>query len=189
MLPGIMGSELRLGDEVIWPGPASSLLLEFKRTPDLLRPNLVATDVPRSFGGAVSIYETLILDLEVCGFHEMTRLRTLHVVPYDWRKSNYEAAGILAKRLDDIRGEHGGELTITLSGPQYGRPGQPLLSRMRGVQRSRRIRMCAYPDHHRHTASERRGCRPVRRGSGKEALSEQIAGATTGKRRSLPFHL
>ena len=49
LLPGIMGSELRLDKELIWPGPAASLIFPYKKMTELLDPNLVATDIIRSF--------------------------------------------------------------------------------------------------------------------------------------------
>jgi len=113
-VPGIMGSTLRLGSDVIWPGSASSLLLEYKLMPDLLRPELVATDVLRTFAGVYSIYDPILNDLEACGFSEIGAPKTLYIFPYDWRKSNYEAAAALAKTIDDIRAEHGSDLKITL---------------------------------------------------------------------------
>src|ERR1039457_1443620 len=102
LLPGIMGSQLCLGSDVIWPGPLTSLIGEYKRMTDLLRPELVATDVLRNYG-IFSIYDPLISDLEDCDFKENGNPKTLYVFPYDWRKSNYESAGLLAGLIDQIR--------------------------------------------------------------------------------------
>ena len=49
LIPGIMGSVLKLGDEIIWPGPVSSLIFSFGKMPELMREDLVATDCIRSF--------------------------------------------------------------------------------------------------------------------------------------------
>ncbi|HME07241.1 MAG TPA: hypothetical protein VKG25_09330 [Bryobacteraceae bacterium] len=113
-VPGIMGSKLCLGADVVWPGSVSSLILEYKRMPDLMRPDLVATDILRNFAGIYSIYDPIIVDLDACGFEEHGKPQTLYVFPYDWRKSNYLAAAALADRLDEVRAGHAGDLKITL---------------------------------------------------------------------------
>jgi len=97
-LPGIMGSELKLGNDRIWPGPAASLIGTYKKMAELLRPELVASDVIRSFSVSTQ-YQALIDDLRRFGFVENQRLFPF---PYDWRKSNSEAAGKLADRLDAL---------------------------------------------------------------------------------------
>ncbi len=112
-LPGIMGSKLCLGRDVLWPGSVASLVLEYNRMPDLLRPDLVATDVLRSFAG-FSVYDPIIDDLETCGFHERRNPKTLYLFPYDWRKSNSRAADGLAKLIDGIRDEHRADVKITI---------------------------------------------------------------------------
>ncbi len=113
-VPGIMGSKLSLGADVVWPGSVASLLVEYKRMPDLMRPELVATDVLRSFAGFYSVYDPIITDLEACGFRENGNPKTLYVFPYDWRKSNYIAAQALAGCIDQIRAANTGDLEITL---------------------------------------------------------------------------
>ena len=113
LLPGIMGSTLCLGSGVIWPGPVSSLIGEYKLMPNLLRPELVATDALRNYG-VFSIYDSVISDLEDMGFEENGSPKTLYVFAYDWRKSNYEAAGRLADCIDKIRASVAGELSITI---------------------------------------------------------------------------
>jgi len=119
LLPGIMGSQLCLGSDVIWPGPLTSLIGEYKRMTDLLRPELVATDVLRNYG-IFSIYDPLISDLEDCDFKENGNPKTLYVFPYDWRKSNYESAGLLAGLIDRIRASIEGDLKIILIGHSMG---------------------------------------------------------------------
>jgi phospholipase A1 len=101
LVPGIMGSELRLDGDVVWPGPASSFISGYKRMPDLLREDLVASDVIRSYLISRQ-YSSLIEDLATCGFHERGSPPTLFVFPYDWRKDNREAAAKLADLLDRV---------------------------------------------------------------------------------------
>lgn len=110
-LPGIMGSELRLVDKRIWPGSVGSLFGAYKQMDELLRPDLVAVDVIRSFSVSEQ-YKALLDDLRKFGFEEG---RGLYPFPYDWRKSNAEAADRLADRLDELVGrpEHAGaEITL-----------------------------------------------------------------------------
>jgi hypothetical protein len=90
-----MGSELRLGTEVIWPGPIRSLLLSYRKMEQLLDPNLTAAGVIRTYAFSTQ-YQAIISDLETCGFREDRK--TLFVFPYDWRKPNEVAS----ERLADV---------------------------------------------------------------------------------------
>src|SRR5260370_12794937 len=101
-VPGIMGSVLKLNDEVIWPRPIQSLVFPYQKMPQLLDPNLVATDCIRHF--ILPQYQSIINDLEICGFEEQTR--TLIICAYDWRKSIEQAANTLAKALADVSAPH-----------------------------------------------------------------------------------
>jgi pimeloyl-ACP methyl ester carboxylesterase len=110
IVPGIMGSVLKDGDRVVWPGSVAEMVLPYSQMPALLKPGLVATDVIRS----VSIsrqYIQLIDAMSACGFVEADG--TLTVFPYDWRKDNALAAAGLATHLDALV-ERLGDVTITL---------------------------------------------------------------------------
>lgn len=111
LVPGIMGSELRLAGEVIWPGPILSLLLPYRKMAQLLDPGLVATDVIRKYAFSTQ-YQALVDDLGACGFTESDQ--TLVVFPYDWRKPNELAARQLADRLDAVVEAHGADVEISL---------------------------------------------------------------------------
>jgi pimeloyl-ACP methyl ester carboxylesterase len=111
VLPGIMGSELRLNGELIWPGPASSLVLPYKQMAELKSPDLEPTDIIRSFSFSDQ-YQKLIDDLALCGFREGDQ--TLFVCPYDWRKSMLLAAEVLANKVDAALAAHGGRAEISL---------------------------------------------------------------------------
>ena len=110
LVPGIMGSELRDGEQLIWPGTPLELLFSYKKMASLLKPGLVASDVIRSVS-VVRIYAELISSLKSCGFDEPAG--TLVVFPYDWRKDNALAAAGLANCLDKIAARSP-EATITL---------------------------------------------------------------------------
>lgn len=111
LIPGIMGSVLQLGDEIIWPGPASSLILPFGKMQELMREDLVATDCIRSFS-ITDQYQALIDDLMTCGFSEADH--TLVVAAYDWRKDNALAAQKLADHIDDAEKRYGDKVAIML---------------------------------------------------------------------------
>lgn len=112
LIPGIMGSELRLGDEVVWPGPIQSLVFAYTKMDQLLSPYLRATDVIRSYAYFSTQYQALIDDLAVLGFREPDR--TLLVFPYDWRKANENAADKLADLLDTVPTLHGARAEVSI---------------------------------------------------------------------------
>jgi pimeloyl-ACP methyl ester carboxylesterase len=113
LVPGILGSELRLNGQMVWPGSVTDLVLPFYRIADLLRDDLVATDVIRSYSISTQ-YQALINDLARCGFREDDDPPTLVVCPYDWRKANELAAVTLADRLDAAVDQHGGDVEVSL---------------------------------------------------------------------------
>lgn len=112
LVPGIMGSTLKDGDNVIWPGNPLEILFPYKHMDALLKPDLVASDVIRS----VSIsnqYQHLIDSLAGAGFTEGPA-GNLKVFPYDWRKDNELAADLLAVCIDEFREQLGTGFFITL---------------------------------------------------------------------------
>ncbi|HSP14067.1 MAG TPA: hypothetical protein VLV78_04880 [Thermoanaerobaculia bacterium] len=113
VIPGIMGSELKLGERLIWPGPASSLILPYTLMDELLEPDLEATGIIRSFSISEQ-YNALIRDLTTCGFRLDAKPPTLRLFPYDWRKSIVGASERLAVRIGEIATEFRGECTISL---------------------------------------------------------------------------
>lgn len=113
LVPGIMGSVLKDGDQVIWPGSPLELLLPYKHMNELLKPDLHATDVIRSLSIS-SQYNDLIDALNVCGFTEQGNPQTLKVFPYDWRKDNALAALQLADSIDAMVSLLGNDAEISL---------------------------------------------------------------------------
>lgn len=113
LLPGVMGSQLYQGANLIWPGAVSELLLPYTKMAQLLDPKLTVGDIIRN----VSIsnqYQSLVEALGTCGFKEKAAKPTLVVCPYDWRKDNALAADVLAKKVMDLRRSHGAGLIINL---------------------------------------------------------------------------
>lgn len=111
VVPGIMGSVLKSGTKVIWPGPVSSLVLRYKLMAELLRDDLVAVDCIRSFA-ITDQYNRLLADLEACDFHEANG--TLVVAAYDWRQDNTKSAQTLADHIDQVVTRHGQDVDISL---------------------------------------------------------------------------
>lgn len=117
VVPGIMGSVLKLGTETIWPGSPLSLISSYKKMAQLMDDGLVATDLIRSYTIFSEQYQGLINDLATCGFIEKPAppaKSTLFVAPYDWRKSNSETAKTIADKIDEAVALHGGDAEISL---------------------------------------------------------------------------
>jgi pimeloyl-ACP methyl ester carboxylesterase len=111
LVPGIMGSVLQLGEEVIWPGPLTSLLLPFANMGKLLSEDLVATKcIGRYF--LSEQYDAIISYLEHWGFSEAKK--TLLTAPYDWRKSNESSAEVLARCVENAFTLHGGDVETSI---------------------------------------------------------------------------
>jgi pimeloyl-ACP methyl ester carboxylesterase len=143
LIPGIMGSVLKLNGEIVWPGSAWELYLPYGKTDKLLDSHLIATDVIRKVSVSVQ-YQGLIDDLGKCGFRENDNPKSLYVCPYDWRKDNAEATTKLAD-LADYAVTQGGATEISLiahsmgglvsryyleSGEFAGRPGLAAVRRL-----------------------------------------------------------
>jgi pimeloyl-ACP methyl ester carboxylesterase len=111
LLPGIMGSVLKLGEQLVWPGPVTTLLLPYEMMQELTREDLVATDCIREFF-VTDQYQKLIEDLELCGFNEADK--TLVVAAYDWRKDNAHSAETLARVLAKVQADSGADTEVTL---------------------------------------------------------------------------
>lgn len=110
LIPGVMGSVLKLGQDEIWPGSVGSLVLRYRKMKELMRDDLVASDCIRSF--VFKQYQALIDDLAICNFHESDK--TLLIAAYDWRRSIHLSAETLALQLEKAFDHHAGGLEISL---------------------------------------------------------------------------
>ena len=113
VVPGIMGSRLKLGDDLVWPGPVLSLVLPYTKMTELLSPNLTVDGCIRQY--VVSQYQPLFADLEQWGFHEADG--TLIDAAYDWRKDNAESAETLARSIWTTRSRSTAQTPISRSSP------------------------------------------------------------------------
>lgn len=105
VVPGIMGSELRLPDEKVWPPKVREVIFGYKRLDKLMRDDLVVGDII-SRVGPKGVYRSLIDDLHLCGYADQSADRRLLRFPYDWRRSNIESADKLAEVLDAFVAEN-----------------------------------------------------------------------------------
>jgi len=113
LVPGIMGSVLKLGERIIWPGAIRELMFPYRKMEELLSENLEAVDCIRSF--VLPQYEDLIKRMRNWtkqGFREEDH--TLVVAAYDWRKSNAESAETLAAKLKEVVDRENGNVRISL---------------------------------------------------------------------------
>ncbi len=109
-----MGSTLYLGEELIWPGSPTELLLPYGKMTQLMRPELEARGLILRFTIFSTQYQSLIDDLNACDFTEAATPPTLFLYPYDWRKANETAADGLADLLDAACAQHGPGVEISL---------------------------------------------------------------------------
>jgi pimeloyl-ACP methyl ester carboxylesterase len=116
-VPGIMGSILELDGKQVWPGSFASLFLPYQQMDDLLNPDLIATDIIRSFSISEQ-YRSLLKDLATCEFREDNQ--TLYICPYDWRKDNALSAILLANLVDKAVARHGIGTEVSLIGHSMG---------------------------------------------------------------------
>ncbi|KAB0325100.1 hypothetical protein LSO07_15660 [Janthinobacterium sp. PLB04] len=112
LIPGIMGSVLEDNGKIVWPGSILELMRPYNHMDSLRKPDLVATDVIRSFS-LFSQYDNIIDSLEKAGFQEGSE-GNLRVFPYDWRKDNELAATALADLIDQFAASLGPDYRITL---------------------------------------------------------------------------
>lgn len=100
VLPGIMGSTLRLDGEEIWPPSLWQVVAGYGQIADLMSDDVEVGHMIYNVS-VKSIYLTLIRDIEACGYQSSGAAKRLIEFPYDWRRSNSVAAQRLADRLDD----------------------------------------------------------------------------------------
>jgi hypothetical protein len=112
-LPGVLGSELWLGNDKIWPGSLVEAITGFseERFKTLLTPDLVAKDIVRTAAGVVGVYSQWIKALEAISrkgvriFREVPETgetKTLFAFAYDWRKDLIQATELFADYLDNV---------------------------------------------------------------------------------------
>ena len=119
VVPGTIGSVMKLNDEVVWPGSVlNAFITRYDKMDKLLDPATRPTDVIRKVF-VFAQYQDLFQDLERAGFHEAGAKPTLFPCPYDWRKANEDSAKTLADVLDKAAALHA-DAEVTLIGHSNG---------------------------------------------------------------------
>lgn len=101
VVPGIMGSSLRLGNDEVWPPSAWDVITGYDRINELMDDEVEVGTIIHKIA-VVSVYKSLISDVERCGYTEAGTAKRLVEFPYDWRRSNSVSAERLADRLDAL---------------------------------------------------------------------------------------
>lgn len=103
-VPGIMGTELKLGAEVVWPPKVSETIFGYNRIADLQNPAVVATRVIAKVS-CVDFYAPLQDLFRGLGYGPAGDKRLVEH-PYDWRRDLFDLADGLADRLDAVDADH-----------------------------------------------------------------------------------
>lgn len=102
-LPGILGTEMKLAGEKIWPPSPVEVKFGYERIAKLMDPNAEAGDPIRSVWSVFKVYDAMYHDLkEICaGEHGAPNPRDFVFWGYDWRVDIQETADLLANALRD----------------------------------------------------------------------------------------
>lgn len=113
IIPGVMGSVLSLGDEVIWPGGMDEYFLSYRKLEKLLSSDVQATDILRQVSLSTQ-YGALVSTLSECGYSESGTRPNLYVCAYDWRKDIRKSAERLYDLISKIVSNHGQSVEISI---------------------------------------------------------------------------
>ena len=109
-VPGILGSELWLKGEMVWPPSLGEFVIGYQRLTSLMDQNVEARD-PISKVFVKDFYGPLQSDLKMIAERIGTRFIAFG---YDWRKSITESAHKLSDLINAQMVEQGEEITFTL---------------------------------------------------------------------------
>lgn len=113
-IPGIAGSELYSGSNIVWPiaplGSRTDLALNADGTPFFNNTHVIVGDVLR--GTAYNFYGGMIDFLKENGYQEK---KNLFLFPYDWRMDNANHIPDLDKLVNQARVQSGSEKVILLA--------------------------------------------------------------------------
>lgn len=103
-LPGIMGSELVLGDETVWPPKATETVFGYKRLEKLISEDVQAKGIIKSVD-CFGFYDTVLSYFDELGYEKDGATRNLLALAYDWRLDLFTLADHVADRLDQIESD------------------------------------------------------------------------------------
>lgn len=103
LVPGIMGSALdNEAGRSVWPPSLRDLVTGYDDIEDLLDPNLRPTEIIESVMHVYPVYESILEDVNRCGYQSGDPNRLFIPYPYDFRRSNADSADGLATVLDGL---------------------------------------------------------------------------------------
>ena len=116
LVPGIMGSELTLDGNEVWPPTVGEIQFGYNRIAELASDKTQVADVIRKLS-CLSVYQSLVDQLDSWGFVESATgggAGRLVCWPYDWRLDIRRIALALSQRLAALVAEHGPTAEIVL---------------------------------------------------------------------------
>lgn len=109
-LPGILGSELRLDDELVWPPTPWEVTTNYGRTGKLLDEKIKAGP-PIASVACFGVYRSLLADLaDIASGAAGAPKRTLQSFGYDWRRDLRDIAADIVRRIDALPEEDKDEI-------------------------------------------------------------------------------
>ena len=111
-VPGIMGTELFLGDEKLWPPKPLETQFGYKRIDKLLDKNLrVGKIIDKVL--CIGFYDEILDQLANLGYAEGNADKRLYPFAYDWRLDLETTAELLAARISSAYADGASEIFIT----------------------------------------------------------------------------
>ena len=108
-LPGIMGSELKLGNEVVWPPKAKETIFGYKRLDKLTSGDVRVSGIIKKVA-CFGFYDSLLGYFDELGYEPGGTDRQLIALAYDWRLDLFTLADQIAGMLDGVTSDR---ITIT----------------------------------------------------------------------------
>jgi pimeloyl-ACP methyl ester carboxylesterase len=109
LIPGILGSKLKLGSSEIWPPNLAEALTHYKRVKKLLNPRVVPAGIIREIAW-VQFYGPLERTL-IAIARKMKPKGKVEIFDYDWRMGWLDTSKALNKKLERLAGS-GSEISI-----------------------------------------------------------------------------
>lgn len=103
-LPGIMGSELRLGDETVWPPKAHETIVGYNRLDKLQSPDVRVKGIIRKVA-CFGFYDSVLNYFDELGYMPGDPEHRLVALAYDWRLDLFTLADQLAGQLDGVESD------------------------------------------------------------------------------------
>lgn len=110
-VPGIMGTELFLGDEKLWPPKPLETQFGYKRIDKLLEKNLrVGKIIDKVL--CIGFYDEILDQIARLGYTEGSAEKRVYPFAYDWRLDLEKTAEMLASRIASAHADGASEIVI-----------------------------------------------------------------------------